>query len=136
MLLDFKFHHIGIATYSIEFTSKYYIEAGYSKSETIFDSIQNVNICFLSKSGMPMVELLEPVDDKSPVNKTLKTAGVSPYHCCYIVSDLDKALLELRKKKFFMLSKPVEAIAINNNRICFLYNKEVGLIELVEIKNE
>lgn len=136
MLPEFKFHHIGIATNSIELTSEYYMEAGYSKSETTFDSIQNVNICFLSKPGMPMVELLEPVNDKSPVNKTIKTTGVSPYHCCYIVSDLDKALFDLRKKKFFMLSKPVKAIAINNNRICFLYNKEVGLIELVEIKNE
>ena len=136
MLSDFKFHHIGVATNSIENTARYYIEAGFNKSETIYDPVQNVNICFLAKNGMPTVELLEPVDEKSPVYMIVKNSGVTPYHCCYKVKDIETAVSELRKKKFTVLSKPVDAIALENHRICFLFNKEVGLIEIVELENE
>lgn len=44
-----KFHHIGVATSSVENASKFYLEMGYSKSETFNDPIQKVNICFMQK---------------------------------------------------------------------------------------
>ena len=40
--------------------------------------------------------------------------------------------MRLKKKRFILLGKPVEACAINNKKVCFMYNREVGLIELVE----
>lgn len=134
MLSYLKFHHIGIATSSIEKTSQFYLQLGYVMSEPVADEIQDVRISFLSKKSMPTIELLEPVDEKSPVvNILTKMGGASPYHCCYVVSDLAKAIKELRKLRFIQLSKIVPAIAIDNNKVCFLYNKDVGLIELVEI---
>ncbi len=42
-----KYHHIGIAVFNIEETAPFYIMQGYSKSQTVYDPIQNVNICFL-----------------------------------------------------------------------------------------
>ena len=86
----------------------------------------------MTKVGMPMVELLEAVDSSSPVNRILKDVGVSPYHFCYVVPDMEDALRRLRKMRFVILSKPVEACALNNRRVCFVYNKNVGLIELLE----
>lgn len=132
MLPDFEFHHIGIATFNIDKTAKYYLEAGYEKSETICDPIQNVFICFLSKKNMPLLELLAPVDDTSPISKTLSKSGVTPYHFCYKVTNIEEAAERLKKIKFIPLSKSVKAIAINNNHVCFFYNKDIGLIELVE----
>lgn len=132
MLSSFKFHHIGIAVFNIDITAKYYVDAGYIKSPTIVDPIQNIQICFLSKDGMPILELLAPVDINSPVNKTLDKMGVSPYHNCYEVKDIKQAIRELKKKKFIPLSSPVNACAMNDKAICFLFNKDVGLIELVE----
>ena len=76
MLPDFKFHHIGIAVFDIDDTAQYYIDAGYQKTETVIDVIQNVKICFLTKEGMPMLELLAPVDENSPVNRTLDKIDV------------------------------------------------------------
>lgn len=49
MLPDFKFHHIGIAVFDIDDTAQYYIDAGYQKTETVIDTIQNVKICFLTE---------------------------------------------------------------------------------------
>ena len=81
---------------------------------------------------MPTVELLAPQDEHSPVNRILEKNGVIPYHTCYIVDNVEDAVKELRKMKYVMVSKPEEAVAINNCRVCFLFNKNIGLIELVE----
>ena len=132
MLSEFKFHHIGVATGNIDATASVYEQGGYHRSASIIDPIQNVNICWLTKEGMPTVELLAPVDENSPVNKTLEKVVVSPYHCCYVVDNLEEAAAELRKQKYIMVSKPAEAVAFCGSRVCFLFNKNVGLIELVE----
>lgn len=132
MLNSFVFHHIGVAVKDIDATASMYEQGGYKRSSSIFDPIQNVNICWITKEGMPTVELLAPVDEKSPVNKTLGKVGVSPYHCCYVVDNLEDACAELRKQKYIMVSKPAEAVAFCGSRVCFLFNKNVGLIELVE----
>lgn len=132
MLPDFKFHHIGVAVFDIDTTAKLYLDAGYSRTASVLDPIQDINICFLTKVGMPMIELLEALDSSSPVNRILKSVGVSPYHFCYVVPDMDDALSRLRKMRFVMVSNPVKACALNNRRVCFMYNKNVGLIELLE----
>jgi len=132
MLESFKFHHIGVAVKSIEDTASIYEAGGYHRSKTTFDPVQNVNICWLEKDGMPLVELLEPVDESSPINKTLEKNGVTPYHSCYMVDNLTEAVAALRKMRYVQVSNPAEADAITNCRVVFLYNKNIGLIELAE----
>ena len=132
MLKDWKFDHIGVAVPEIEPTAEVYKAAGYIQTEPVYDPIQNVHICFLSKEGMPTVELLAPHDSTSPVQQTLDKMGVTPYHTCYEVEDLDAAIAELRKMRYIVVKKPEPAIAFNNRRVSFLYNKVVGLIEIVE----
>ena len=127
-----SFHHIGVAVKDIEATASFYERGGYKRSPVVFDPLQNVNICWLTKNASPTVELLAPVDDYSPINRTLEKVGVSPYHCCYEVDNIYESILKLKEQKFVMIGKPVEAVAFCGSRICFLYNKNVGLIELVE----
>lgn len=136
MLTDFKFHHIGIAVKDIEVTAAIYENGGYKTSATIYDPIQNVNICWLTNEDAPILELLAPVNESSPVNKILEKNGVSPYHTCYIVKDIQMAITELRKQKYVMVNKPAEAVAFKGSKVVFLFNKNVGLIELVETPAE
>lgn len=132
MIPALRLHHIGIAVFEISKTAPFYTECGYRQSGIVFDPVQNVNICWLSKEGEILLELLEPVDNESPINKTLEKSGVTPYHFCYEVDDIDKAVSNLRKERFIVVSKPVPAVALCGSRVSFLYNKQVGLIELVE----
>lgn len=132
MLIGATFHHVGIATNSIEETSIYYLRAGYEMSETIFDSKQNVYISFLMAPNSPRLELVAPVDDLSPVNNILKKVGVSAYHLCYEVDNIENSIIELKRKKFILVSRSVEAVAFNGRKVCFLYNTGTGLIELLE----
>lgn len=132
MLDKFKIHHLGMATYSIEKTSIQYIEWGFNMSEVFYDPIQKVNICFLTKINNPIIELIEPITDSSPISNMLNKSGVSPYHICYEVENIEESIAELHGNKFISILKPSKAIALENRLICFLYKKEIGLIELLQ----
>ena len=134
MLSQLKVHHIGIACFSIDESKVFYEQIGYRASVITDDPIQDIRICFLEKEGMPRLELLAPIDEASPVNRILETQGVTPYHICYETDDLDVIAKVLRQEKFVRVSKAVPACAIDNNRVIFLFRKDVGLIELVEVK--
>ena len=132
MVDSLRFHHIGVAVFDIEATASVYERGGYKRSTIVFDPVQNVNICWLTKENAPIVELLAPVDEKSPINKTLEKNGVTPYHTCYVVESIDEAIDALRKQRYVMVNRPSEAVAFRGSRVCFLFNKSIGLIELVE----
>lgn len=127
-----NFHHLGVACRNIDATAAAYENLGYKRSETVFDPLQNVRICFLHHAEMPCVELLEPVDEKSPVVQILAKNGTAPYHTCYAVSDMETAVKELKAHRYLAVSKPQPACAIGNKRVAFLFHKDMGLIELVE----
>ena len=132
MCNDIKFHHFGIACKDILKTGTLYKEMVYEVGETVFDPLQNVNICFLTHPTMPLVELLSPIDETSPVVQILNKVGVTPYHTCYEVDDLEEAIKRFRKQRYVVVAKPKNACAIENRRVSFLYNPDMGLIELVE----
>ena len=134
MLPYFRFHHIGYAVKDINKVARYYEKAGWVLSETTLDLIQNTYIAFLTKEGMPKYELVAPVNENSPVVKTLEKSGNSTYHVCYAVEDIKLAIADLKKLHFVPLFNPVPAIGIDNALICYLYNPYVGLIEIVEEK--
>mgnify|MGYP006074581307 FL=1 len=125
------FHHIGIAVNNIENAQKSYEKLGYKMTLTIIDPIQNVKLCFLDKSDSPIIELVCPIDDKSPVVSILKNNNAMPYHTCYEVFDIDLEIKKLKKNGYIQVSKTSPAIAFENRLVCFLYNKNIGLIELL-----
>lgn len=129
---NLEFHHIGIACKDIEATASRYLSLGYKKGETVHDPLQDILICFLSHDSMPLVELLAPYDEDSPVNEILRKSGVSPYHTCYRVKDIEDAIKGFRKEKYLVVSKPNPACAIEGKKVAFLYNNDMGLIELLE----
>lgn len=132
MLTNCTFHHIGYAVKDIAITAAFYTKAGWMLSDIYTDRIQNTFIAFLSRDGFPMIELVAPIDESSPICNILKKVGNATYHVCYEVPDIDSAIMELRALRYMPLFKPVEAVGINNKRICYLMNPEVGLIEVVE----
>lgn len=132
MLPYFQFHHIGIACPDIDKTASVYTNAGYSRTETVIDPLQNVYVSVLSKDGMPTIELLSPVDETSPICKTIeKAGGVSIYHTCYIVPDINQAIVELRAQKYMPTTK-VKYSNVFDRDVYFLYHRNIGLIEIIQ----
>lgn len=121
-----------MACQDIDKTARAYEALGYMRGDAVFDPLQNVNICFLSHDTMPTVELLSPVDGNSPVSNILEKNGVTPYHTCYAVDCLEETIKMLKRQRYVVVSQPKEACAIDGRRVSFLYNPDMGLIELVE----
>jgi len=132
-----KLHHIGIVVPKIkdsigEITN-------YIKFETISTTIpvqsQKVNICFL-KIGAPFLELIEPIENDSPIYEFAKNGG-GIHHLCFEVSDIHAQLADMENKGATVLVKPV--IGFDDRSIAFvdlnMKNTKCGLIELLENKN-
>jgi len=132
MSAQLVFHHIGIACRDIMKSQAFYLAMGYTAAPVVDDPLQHVRVCFLDKDGAPRLELLEPLDEASPVARTLASVGVSPYHMCYEVRNIDEAITALRKQRFLLVSGPVPACAMADRKIAFLFHKNNGLIELLE----
>ena len=127
-------NHIGYAVKDIETTAKLYVEAGWRLSEIYEEKVQNARIAFLTKEGMAKIELVAPLEGESPVDNILKKMSVTPYHICYDVDDIDEAVEDLFDEGFRPLFMPVESVAMDNHKICYLFHQHVGFIELVSTK--
>jgi methylmalonyl-CoA/ethylmalonyl-CoA epimerase len=128
-----RFHHVGIAVHNISEAIIAYEALGYSKNSAIInDPIQKVQLCFLEKKESPILELVAATSMESPVTNILARSGPTPYHNCFEVNDISESVISLKQWGYRRLSPVVPAIAFGNRRICFLYHKEVGLIELLE----
>lgn len=136
MLEDAKFHHIGFAVASIEKAKPFYLSAGYVVSEPVIEPVQKVRVAYARRDGFPTMELLEPLDDTAPVCKILAKNGNTPYHCCYEVPDIKATIVEARKEGFLPLGRPVPGHGLDDALMIFLYNKNVGLVQVMETKHD
>lgn len=134
MLENATFHHIGTAVVSIEKVKPFYLSMGYTVSDTVVEPVQKVYVAYARKDGYPTIEMLEPLDDTSPVKGILKKNGNTPYHICFAVDDLNATIIEMRKEGFRPLSKPVPGHGLNDALMVFLYNINYGLIQVMENK--
>jgi methylmalonyl-CoA/ethylmalonyl-CoA epimerase len=127
-----EIHHIGYVVKDLNKSLELFKKLGFEiDKELIRDEKRSVDILFL-KNGYFLVEIISPINSKSPIINYLNKMGNTPYHFCYETNDLEKTIKELRKNKFIIVESPSDAIAINNQKVAFLYNPHYGLIEILE----
>ena len=130
-----KVHHIGYLVKNIEKTRVKFLGLGYEVERPVkFDAIRDVNIEFLINGGY-RVELIQPLSETSPMYPLLKRYKNSPYHICYEVDDLNKAVEELSGSGYTVIQEPEVAPCIDDKKVAFLTNISMGIIELVEIRD-
>jgi len=131
-----KLHHVGIVVPKIQDSLGEITK--YLKFETIglptLVGSQKVNICFL-KIGEPFLELIEPIEESSPIAEFAKKGG-GIHHLCFEVKDIHQQVKEMSKKGATVLVEPVEGF--DSRLIAFvdlnIRNTKCGLIELLEVK--
>lgn len=128
-----KLHHTGYITGNIDETAKAFEVLGYSKQPTFDDTIQKCFICFLKRDdGEPLIELVQPYEENKSMQKMLTKRGVSPYHLCYEVEDVQTMYDRLSETEGWLpMFAPVEAIAFDNRKITYFMNAETGFVEFV-----
>ncbi|HEX3727111.1 MAG TPA: VOC family protein [Pirellulales bacterium] len=131
MLQRLRFHHIGLACRDLAVDRRDHEFLGYVAEGEVFDDpLQRVRSLFMTLGPM-RVELLEALDESSPLHAYLHR-GVKIYHECFLCPDFDQALASLQSHRARLAGDPKPAIAFQNRRIAFVLLPSQTLIELIE----
>jgi len=127
------FHHVGVAVKSIDDALRYYVDVfGFERlGDPVEVEPEHVRVCFLRAEPGFLIELVEGLDDQSPVRELLERPGAGTYHICYQVDDLDRAVRELRSHNCFPF-KRFEVATEGPRRFAFLLTPDRQLFELCE----
>lgn len=130
-----RFDHVGYAVASIEeYLDEFFVPlfAPLAVSEIVEDPVQRVRIAFATLEGGERIELIEPLDESSPVSKYLGDRRGGLYHLCYVTDSLEETIEEFRAKRCMLFSGPTPAAAFGGRRIAFLFTPQRDIVELVE----
>ena len=61
------------------------------------------------------IQLLEPIDECSPVTQFLKKRGGGLHHLCFEVDDIEEITEQLTKRGFSMVREPVECVGYDRS---------------------
>ncbi len=118
-------NHIGIAVRSIDEMRAFYedvLGARYEGEETVPD--QGVRVGFFLV-GDVRLELLEPIDDESPVARFIERRGPGLHHIACAVDDLDARIAQLKTRGVRLIDEDARSGA-HHMRIAFLHPKASG----------
>lgn len=123
---------MGVACSRMQVELETYRGLGYQPEGGVFeDAAQGIRGQFLS-NGSLRVELLEPLNDTSPIRPFLER-GVRWCHEAYLCDDIDETIRKLEAAGARVVRPPKAAIAFGGRRIAFLFWPNRMLIELIEI---
>ena len=125
--------HIGYAVKRIDRAITAFQKLGFEFEPVIDDKDRNVKLAFGNKDGY-RIELVAPLDKKqeSPVDHYLSNAVGTPYHICYESDNLNAEIEELKTQGYKVVIEPRPAVAFGGQRVVFMMNIGVGLMEIVE----
>lgn len=125
--MNWKIHHIGIATEDISEMSSQLLAIGAKQiSEIIYDEKQKAYLCMFMLDG-GRIELVSGEQVSSRVKRKQYL-----YHTCYEVENIENVCDFLKKTDSVKVVEELKpAILFNNRRVAFFMTK-LGLIELLE----
>lgn len=127
----FSFHHLGVATRSIDKELPIYTLLGYEKEgEPFTDPGQGIRGQFLTGKSGPRLELLENLPGSTTLDLPLEK-GQKIYHMAFLVPDIEKAITVLTNCRAKVISPPKASVYFGG-RICFLLLPNMGMLELLE----
>lgn len=129
-----RLHHVAYAVSDIGGGIEGFETLGFAPvGGTVEDGGRHCLIQFMGDGQGSLVELVAPTDGQSPVAREVAKARGKPhpYHICLEVGDIDGEVARLTERGLRPVTGIEPAPAIGNRRVCHLYGREVGLIELV-----
>jgi methylmalonyl-CoA/ethylmalonyl-CoA epimerase len=129
---NLRVHHFGLATDNLERSIEALRGLGYDVGEITLDSVQKVRVAFASRQHEVAIELICDAGADGPTKGFIAKAGNGLYHICYEVDNIEEAAKKLREEGFLLRHAPVPAAACGGKKIAWMYNRYIGLIELLE----
>jgi hypothetical protein len=132
-----KLNHLGYAAKNLDAAVNAFLRLGYVK---VHDDIKhhvpkNMYVQRVRLSDL-IVEVMAPADTTKPsfisseLDKT--SAPFVLHHLCYDVDDIHRTVDELMATGEYTIYEPITSGVFQNNLICFLRHRYIGLIEFFE----
>lgn len=127
-----RIDHLGIAVKGLEEAGRAWEALGFRVEGVHEVETEKVRTAFLP-IGESQLELLEPTDPSSVIARFLeKRSGF--HHVCFVVDDLEQALVELKARGVPLLDE-APRVGAGGCRVAFVHPKAAGGV-LVELKEE
>jgi methylmalonyl-CoA/ethylmalonyl-CoA epimerase len=128
-----KVEHIGIAVSDIKIAGNIYeklLNTTVYKTELVEQ--EGVETAFL-QTGPNKIELLQALNDDSPIAKFIAKKGEGIHHIAFEVDDIEAEMQRLKQEGFVLLSDKPKPGA-DNKLVCFVHPKSANgvLIELCQ----
>ena len=83
------------------------------------------------------IELLEAIDESSPIAKFIEKKGEGIHHICFYVDNIDEKLKELKDKGVKLIDEKPR-VGAYNSKVAFIHPKAMNgvLVELAELSGE
>jgi len=127
------FHHLGLATKKCDKAIIFLKGLGYSVSEPVYDSIQNVNLIMCSNPSLPDIEIIYPAQTSGHLDTILKDNSEQFYHICYTSGNVSDSLEKIRaENRIITISERKPAVLFSNKYVSFYLVAGFGIIEILE----
>jgi methylmalonyl-CoA/ethylmalonyl-CoA epimerase len=129
-----RLHHIGFVVANIEASVQGMsraLLAGWN-TEIFADPLQRVRVTFLNGGKKsPLLELVEPIGQDSPVFRFLADGG-GLHHLCYEVFSIPENLDRIRATGGVIVSRAKPAVAFGGRLIAWALTREKLLLEFLQ----
>src|SRR5580698_8632269 len=129
-----RLHHVGFVVANIEASVPGMSRAllAHWNNEIFTDPLQRVRVTFL-KGGhqSPLLELVEPLGQNSPVFRFLSERG-GLHHLCYEVLSISEHLDRIRAAGGVIVSRAKPAVAFHGRPIAWALTREKLLLEFLQ----
>jgi methylmalonyl-CoA/ethylmalonyl-CoA epimerase len=131
-----RLDHVAIALKNIDEVEKVYVSALGLKvkhRETIHNQGVRTTMLVPEKEGAS-IELMEPLDENSPISNFIDKRGEGIHHICFIVDDIEEALSRLNDQEIELIDETPRQGA-SGAKVAFIHPKAMHgvLIELAEM---
>ena len=125
-----KIDHVAIAVKELAEGTRIWEDMGFHiEYETVEDQKVKIGMIHLGDSR---IEILEPLDEDSPISKFLEKRGEGLHHLAVQVDDIENTLKELKSKGYRLIDEKPR-IGAGGKKIAFVHPKSSKvLLELVE----
>jgi methylmalonyl-CoA/ethylmalonyl-CoA epimerase len=129
-----RLHHVGFVVANIEASVPGMSRAllAHWNNEIFTDPLQRVRVTFLRGGHQsPLLELVEPLGQNSPVFRFLSDRG-GLHHLCYEVLSISEHLDRIRAAGGVIVSRAKPAVAFDGRPIAWALTREKLLLEFLQ----
>lgn len=127
-----RIHHVGIAVRNTEVARQFYENLGLTLFQEKVIPEEQVKVTFL-QAGESLLELLQPIEKDSHVERFLDRYGEGMHHLAFAVQNINVTFEEMKAKGLRIIHEEIR-IAATGHRYFFIHPSCTGgiLMEIVE----